>query len=670
MQRDSKPDGADDENTLTRLRAVQVGGPLDAESNAEQTLRFALEAAPIVVWCVDRHGIFTLSEGRGLERMGRRGGELVGEDARAMFGPVLFHRPDGPSMLGEEVLARALRGEHCEGIADVGGAMFDTRVMPLRDRTGTVIGVLGVGTDVTPFVNTEAALRASQSAFRALIESFPDFVLVHREGRVVYASPSTLRGLGYDATDTLVGHAFGDLLVEEEHGPSSMVAVPIGAPREMCLRPREGEAIVVEVLTVSVVWEGEPATAVVARDVGERRKVQAHLLQTDRLVALGSLAGGIAHEITNPLTYVITNLELISSSLGAAIEQLRTDGPLAVAPVRERLEALLAPLRSASDGAARVRGIARDLRTFSRSETESRQLVDVRSVLEPAIHLAMNDIRQRARFERTLGDVPLVQANESRLGQTFLNLLLNAAYAIPEGRPSENVVHVSTSTDAAGRAVIEVSDTGTGIAPENRSRIFDPFFTTKPAGAGTGLGLSICLSTVSMLGGTIDVSPLPGGGTRFRIALPAARLERRSRSTRRPEMNHATTAPRCRVLIVDDEPALLESLRNLLDAHHDVVTAGGCDEAIALLSDGSVFDAVLCDVLMPDRTGKDLYEHVASTRPALLQRFVFMSGGAFTEETRRFIERVPNLRLDKPFGLRELIEAIGIAARADARIEG
>jgi two-component system cell cycle sensor histidine kinase/response regulator CckA len=667
MQRDDRIDGGDEENTLTRMRAVRVDAELDAGTSAEKTLRFALEAAPITIWCVDVHGIFTLSEGRGLERMGRRGGELVGEDARALFGAVTMRGPDGETRSGRDVLEHALQGEMYEGVADVGSGMFDTRVMPLRDPNGTVVGVLGVGTDVTPFVQTEAALRASQSAFRALIESFPDFVIVHRGDTITYASPSTARGLGWDSAEQLIGHSMSALFVSEELAPSSIALPSAARARELGLRRRDGEVLFVEVLTVDVVWEGEPASAVVARDVSERRRVQAHLLQTDRLVALGSLAGGVAHEIANPLTYVITNLELVSAAIAAAAEQLRKEGPLAANTVRDRLEALLAPLRSAADGAARVRGIAKDLRTFSRSESESRQLLDVRSVLEPAVHLAMNDIRQRARFERALGDVPLVHAHESRLGQVFLNLLLNAAHAIPEGRPAENVVRVSTATDAEGRAVVEVLDSGRGIAPENVSRIFDPFFTTKPTGAGTGLGLSICLATVSALGGTIDVSPAPGGGTRFRVTLPPARLERRPRPTRRPPP--PVESRRHRVLIVDDEPALLDSLRSLLEGLYDVVTAGSCNDAIARLTEQPLFDAVLCDVLMPDRTGKDLYEHVATTQPELLRRFVFMSGGAFTDETRRFIERVPNLRLDKPFGLRELTEAIDVAARAEARPE-
>lgn len=668
MQRDGKTDAGDEENTLTRMRAVHVDAALDAGTNAEKTLRFALEAAPITVWCVDVHGIFTLSEGRGLERMGRRGGELVGEDARALFGGVRMRDPGGRECSGSDVLDRALQGEAYEGVADVGPGMFDTRVMPLRDPTGKVVGVLGVGTDVTPFVRTEAALRASQSAFRALIEGFPDFVIVHRGDVIAYATPSTARGLGWEGAELLVGRSMSELFVDGEQGPSSVARPNGGHAREVGLRRRDGEVLFVEVLTVDMVWEGDHATAVVARDVTERRRVQAHLLQTDRLVALGSLAGGVAHEIANPLTYVITNLELVAASIAAAAEQLRAEGPLAVNGVRERLEALLAPLRSAADGAARVRGIAKDLRTFSRSESESRQLLDVRSVLEPAIHLAMNDIRQRARFERALGDVPLVQANESRLGQVFLNLLLNAAHAIPEGRPADNVVRVSTATDSESRAVVEILDSGRGIAPENVSRIFDPFFTTKPTGAGTGLGLSICLATVSGLGGTIDVAPAPGGGTRFRVTLPPARLERRPRITRRP--TPPAGVRRLRVLIVDDEPALLESLRNLLEGTCEVVTAGSCDEAIVHLDEQPAFDAVLCDVLMPDRTGKDLYEHVATTLPDLLRRFVFMSGGAFTDETRLFIERVPNLRLDKPFGLRELTEAIEVASRSEARRDG
>src|SRR5262249_29796154 len=146
-------------------------------------------------------------------------------------------------------------------------------------------------------------------------------------------------------------------------------------------------------------------------------------------------------------------------------------------------------LSQAVEGANRVRQIVRDLMTFAQGNVEQRGLVDVRGVVESSIQMAWHEIRHRARLVKSLGEVPYVEANEARLGQVFLNLLVNAAQAIPEGHANENEVRVTTRTDEDGHAVVEIADTGGGIDPEALPRIFDPFFTTR--GTGTGLGLSI-----------------------------------------------------------------------------------------------------------------------------------------------------------------------------------
>jgi signal transduction histidine kinase len=149
-------------------------------------------------------------------------------------------------------------------------------------------------------------------------------------------------------------------------------------------------------------------------------------------------------------------------------------------------------LAEARQGAERVRNIVRDLRVFARGDEEQSGPVALRRVLDSSINIAWNEIRHRARLVKDYGDTPMVEANESRLGQVFLNLLLNAAHAIPEGETERNEIRVSTRTDGRGHAVVEIRDTGGGIPAAIREKIFDPFFTTKSAGEGTGLGLWIC----------------------------------------------------------------------------------------------------------------------------------------------------------------------------------
>jgi signal transduction histidine kinase len=237
--------------------------------------------------------------------------------------------------------------------------------------------------------------------------------------------------------------------------------------------------------------------------VGERELIRARLIATDRMASLGTLAAGVAHEINNPLAYSVMSLELLERRLEKDADPSELKSELA----------------NANLGLSRVRNIVKDLKTFSRIEDEERRLVDVRGLLDQAINMAWHEIRYRAKVERDYADAPAVQANETRLGQVFLNLLINAAQAIAEGRPDENRVRVAVHPEGPN-VIVEISDTGCGIEPSVQSHIFEPFFTTKPAGVGTGLGLSICYGIVQALGGDIRVDSQVGKGSTFRVTLP------------------------------------------------------------------------------------------------------------------------------------------------------
>ncbi|MDB4929335.1 MAG: sensor histidine kinase, partial [Myxococcaceae bacterium] len=274
------------------------------------------------------------------------------------------------------------------------------------------------------------------------------------------------------------------------------------------------------------------------RALAERRQFEARLAQTDRLVAVGTMSAGVAHEINNPLAFVLSNVEYAAGEIPSVIDAMEQRearlvdrfGLLAVAELSDathdrtarRLRELGEALEDARQGAERVRVIVRDLKTFSRPSTDAAELVDLQAVMESTLNLAFHEIRHRARLVRDYGPTPLVLANPSRLGQVFLNLLLNAAQAIPLGSAEQNAVGVVTRTGDGGEAVVEVSDTGAGISTGDQRSIFDPFFTTKPVGGGTGLGLSICHGIVSALGGTIEVESALGRGSTFRVTIPAA----------------------------------------------------------------------------------------------------------------------------------------------------
>jgi signal transduction histidine kinase len=265
---------------------------------------------------------------------------------------------------------------------------------------------------------------------------------------------------------------------------------------------------VTEIAAHSTVFDGEHAVLAIARDVSVRKEFETQLVMNDRLASLGRLSASIGHELNNPLAYVLGNVTLMERELA------RADLP---ADVVDRLSQHVTIIR---EGAARMRDIVRDLKMLARGDVEQPALVDVQQVLEVCMNMAAGEITPRARLVRDCSERALVYGTEARFGQVFLNLLLNAAQAIPGGRPDENEVCVKVRVEDA-QVSIEVSDTGSGIAVENRERIFEPFFTTKK-GEGTGLGLSICHRIVTSAGGTITAHVKEGGGSIFRVVLPTA----------------------------------------------------------------------------------------------------------------------------------------------------
>jgi PAS domain S-box-containing protein len=406
-----------------------------------------------------------------------------------------------------------------------------------------------------------------------------------------------------------------------------------------------------------------PCFAVIGRDISERRRLQASLSQSDRLASVGLLAAGVAHEINNPLAYLLFNLQSLRTDLpllAEALTRLQLEvGPQRIKAVLGDAAALveagrLADLRQQADdalnGAERVRKIVRDLKTFSRADEERLVPVSLNEVLESAVSMAFNEIKYRARLVREYGQLPTLLANDSKLAQVFLNLLINAAQAIDEGDTEGNEIRLRTScTD--GEVRVEVRDTGCGIEADLLPRLFDPFVTTKDVGVGSGLGLSICRNIVSEHGGVIEVQSSPGQGSSFAVRLPLAPTDHNGRVRPMSVETQASVGPVAgRILVVDDEPRVCAILKRLLtDSGHEVQTAASGSEALELLDRDSGFDAILCDLMMPEVTGMDLYARLEERDPALAGRMVFVTGGGFTPRARAFLDGSHNAVLDKPF---------------------
>ncbi len=371
-------------------------------------------------------------------------------------------------------------------------------------------------------------------------------------------------------------------------------------------------------------------------DAVERRRIEAEQAQAERLSQIGMLAAGVAHEINNPLTYVLGNLEIAQCEL-VELEEDRA---------AKHFETIREALGYALTGAVAVQRIVKSLTTFSRAGAEKREPIDVCRVLDLALDLTSNEIRHRASLSKNYGAVPLVHADQGRLAQVFVNLLMNAAQALDREKLRTNRVEVTTSTDAKGFAVVTVRDTGCGIAPAIRSRIFDPFFSTKPIGTGTGLGLSICHAIVTSLGGRIEVESDLEAGSLFRVSLPPT-----PRATATTPARDAPPAEpkRSHILIIDDDPAILRVLAQACSKDYEVETTTSPSDVLARIARGARFDLILCDLMMPEIDGVTFSERLRELAPEMLSRFAVITGGAFNDRCNALLEEGRFAVIHKPF---------------------
>lgn len=530
-----------------------------------------------------------------------------------------------------------------------GGAVrwLNSRGSVERDEAGRPSRLLGTLQDVTERKKTELALERARADLERAQEigqlgswsrslkddGFECSEQVFRIGGVDPASfvPTPRRILDLVHPDDRARVAAAQMSTEAENNVEFRIVRPTGEVRWVSLS--------------QIVECDESGTPVrkhgTLQDVTERKQMQERLLVAERLATLGTIAAGLGHEINNPLSYAVSNVAWVADRIERVAAGLAT---------AEEARELRSALEDAADGLERIRAVVKDLKTFARPDEEARP-VDVHRVIESSLSVAANELRHRARIVRRFGQVPPVRAVEARLGQVFLNLLVTAARAIPEGAADRNEVSVTTRVDPEGRVVVEVGDTGKGIPPELLPRVFEPFFAARPGGELAGMGLSVCQAIIEALGGEIRVESHEHRGTMFRIALPTASGD--SAPDGEPPRRRS-------ILVVDDEPLVARSVRRLLESDYEVVGISEPREALRRIGAGERFDLILCDLMMPDLPGPDLYAEVGRIDPGLAARIVFITGGAFTSRARDFLERSGRPWIEKPFageGLRGLVRA-------------
>ena len=388
----------------------------------------------------------------------------------------------------------------------------------------------------------------------------------------------------------------------------------------------------------------EQRSAELAETARRLEVARTHLDLTDRLAAVGRLAGGVAHEVNNPLAIALTNLSWVKDHLPAALSQRPdADDP----PTQE----LLTAVSESAQACHRVADIVRDLQDFAQERGSGTGGAEVRHVMQHVQRLVYPEVRSRARLTVELPRDPLwVGGPPARLGQLLAHLCLHASRSVGDGGSDREQVRVLVRRDGDG-ALIEVRHTGRSLDPEALAHVFDPFYEAWSSGdAGRGLGLAVCHGLVGALGGEIEVEPAAEGAV-YRVRLPA--LTSQARLALRP-----ASGDRPRVLVIDDEPLVVASLYRLLSRKFDVVPHTSPRQALAVLRAGERFDAVLCDVMMPELGGPAFHAEVARLRPALARQMVFLTGGAFTEDARAFLASIDNPRLLKPFEATELVAAL------------
>jgi PAS domain S-box-containing protein len=628
----------------TRLRSEKV-----VAMSEEDAVRYRIISELATDWVYaarreDEHGkvkiewateAFERITGYSVAQLNDKGGlrSIIAPDDRVEFDAAEAAHGDGPSVL--EYRIRTRTGDECW--------LRDYR-RPELDLAGTrVVRVFGAVKEVTEQRHAEEALHDAMieleqrvgtevARFRAVLDQAGETILViePRTRGLLDLNDTACRALGY-TREELLKKTMDDIQVGavpwQDRELSELSESSLSAEQLYCRK--DGSTFPVEVTVSLRRFIGEDYLVVVAREITERKQMEAQLAQSERLASVGVLAAGVAHEINNPLVYIMNNLSYVLTHLPDGFDELAS------------------ALREARSGAERVRDIVKDLKTFSRSDSEKMEAVDVRQILDSAIKVAHNEIRHRAQLLRHYEDIPAVEAN-ARLGQVFLNLILNAAHAIGEGDATHNQIEVSVERrDATQQVVVSISDTGVGIPPERLAKIFDPFFTTKPVGVGTGLGLSICRNITEALGGRIDVTSEVGVGSTFSVTLPYS--EQRAGSHVQPSSRPPARSTRSlRVLVVDDDVFVARSIRRLLRPQHDVTLALSGRQALGLIRNAD-FDVIFCDVMMPEMTGMELHAAVSKQNSALSERFVFITGGPFTPEARQLFDAVTNPCIQKPF---------------------
>ncbi len=585
------------------------------------------------------------------EILGRPAQDLVGRDALEVVAPEELGRV-------EEMVGAAVRREvtpyHFETVScKADGTRVPVEVaLSLIDRGHELVSVSLVK-DITERRRAISDLERSEQRLRQVIESAPVAVWILDDRRIFYANPAAVSLFGFESAEAALGRDPKEFLATSE---ASQLEQRLSAmlvqrrklpPQEYRIRRTDGSVILVEVSSIAIEWDGMPAVLSFGRNVTERRQVESRWLQADRLAALGLLAGGMAHAINNPLTYVLLNLEHVKSSLPRVVVS-GDEGAGAIARLTE-----------AHQGIERIAQVVKRMRAFSRVEERTRSKVNVKAVLEGAMELVGHELRHRGRLTTEYGDVPPINTSAAHLEQVFLHLLVHAAQSLPEDDSAE--VRIELGAVEPAQVMVSVTLVGLALEPEALSNVFEPFFAARGDDEATRVGLPFCRAVVSAMGGELLAESDAAVGTTFRIILPVGVLESEPPVSEPGASLADIRSDRPAVLVVDDDPGIGGAMSVALEDSCDVTYLASALEARDRLIAGDRYDIVFCDMMMPDLDGEALWEVLHRVRPEQAARFVFMTAAGAHPKVADFFRRTDCVRLDKPFRLDDVQRAVSQA---------
>ncbi len=490
----------------------------------------------------------------------------------------------------------------------------------------------------------EEALKESEEKHRTLVDNMQEGVAVIRGGKVLFANPALARMAGM-TVEEVVRHGLMDFIAPEDRSAFTerfwRRTDEVTGPGEYEVRGLHSDGVTrvdLHVQTGRIVYEGKPATLATVRDLTEQKRLEEHLLQSQKMEAVGSLAGGVAHDFNNLLQALLSQAEHLRAY---------ADDP-------ERVKGLGFELAEQINRGA---SLTRQLLLFSRRETTKRELLDLNDSVRGATSMLRRLVRANIALEIALAPEALaVEADRGQLDQVLMNLTVNASDAMPAG----GTLVVRTGALGGDRVWLSVEDTGNGIPGAIRERIFEPFFSTKDAGKGTGLGLAVVHGIVTRHGGRIEVESVEGQGAVFKVILPAAGAtpvpvaqEAPQRTAELPVGNGE------RILVVEDEDAARKALCEILRSLGYEVVAAASGEEAGVLPAAEPFDVVLSDLMLPGIGGAQLVVGLQELWPSM--KIILMSGYTEDEAVRRGISEGNSRFLQKPFDMGHLAREIRAA---------